>query len=398
MHRHLDHHRRRRPGDVLTVRHLRVGGHPARDRTGARRAAEAGARLRPPAPPVDRPGVERARRRWFDAQPPGPRRAHRGHRRALRPRPRRPARGAATGSAPTTLPAGCSVAFYPGAGTKDGHGILSRNFDFPTATFTQIIGLPPLPASGRWPPTRGWSSCTPTTATRRSTVGIMDVMGAHGRHQRSRASPSRSSPTTRPPNPSRPAAPRVGLAEQQVVRYLLDTCATVDEAKEALLLAKHYYFFTPCHFVVADRSGASFVWEHSPRRNREVIVDADPRRRPARVHQPPAAPVARPGAAARRRRTDRHRRAHLPPLADADDAATATAPSSTATTSASSSPPSRFGAPIDEAGRSGTRIYDVDDGLDGASRSTSTTSTDESIYTEPIRVELGDGWYAFRPR
>lgn len=43
------------------------------------------------------------------------------------------------------------------------------------------------------------------------------------------------------------------------------------------MLAKHYYFFTPCHFMVADRSGAAFVWEHSPRRNREVIVESDPR-------------------------------------------------------------------------------------------------------------------------
>ena len=42
------------------------------------------------------------------------------------------------------LPAGCSVAFYPGAGTKDGHGILSRNFDFPTATFTQMAGVEAL--------------------------------------------------------------------------------------------------------------------------------------------------------------------------------------------------------------------------------------------------------------
>jgi hypothetical protein len=44
-------------------------------------------------------------------------------------------------------PAGCSVVFYPGEGTKDGHGILSRNFDFPTATFTQIVGFQ-RPTSG----------------------------------------------------------------------------------------------------------------------------------------------------------------------------------------------------------------------------------------------------------
>jgi hypothetical protein len=78
------------------------------------------------------------------------------------------------------------------------------------------------------------------------------------------------------PEPEPTGAPQVGLSEQQVVRYLLDTCATVDEAIDALRIAKHYYFFTPCHFVVADRSGRSFVWEHSTRRNHEVVVELDP--------------------------------------------------------------------------------------------------------------------------
>ena len=77
------------------------------------------------------------------------------------------------------------------------------------------------------------------------------------------------------PNPEPTGGPQVGLAEQQIVRYLLDTCATVEEAKEALLMAKQYYFFVPCHFVVAERSGRSFVWEHSAGHNREAIVEAD---------------------------------------------------------------------------------------------------------------------------
>jgi hypothetical protein len=50
----------------------------------------------------------------------------------------------------------------------------------------------------------------------------------------------------------------------------------VAEAQEALLLAKHYYAFVPCHFVVADRTGASFVWEHSPGHNHEHVVVPDP--------------------------------------------------------------------------------------------------------------------------
>jgi hypothetical protein len=173
------------------------------------------------------------------------------------------------------VPAGCSVAFYPGEGTKDGHGVLSRNFDFPTATFTQIVGLPPLPderplAADPWVielhPTEGYASII---------VGIMDLMGGmDGVNEAGLAVALLADNETPEPEPS--GRPQVGLSEQQVVRYLLDHCATVEEAKEALLRAKHYYFFTPCHFVVADRSGASFVWEHSPRRNLEAIVEPDP--------------------------------------------------------------------------------------------------------------------------
>jgi hypothetical protein len=174
------------------------------------------------------------------------------------------------------VPAGCSVAFYPGSGTKDGHGVLARNFDFPTATFTQIVGLPPLPdeqplAADPWVielhPDDGYASIV---------VGIMDLMGGmDGINEAGLAVALLADNETPEPEPT--GQPQVGLSEQQVVRYLLDRCATVAEAKEALLLAKHYYFFTPCHFLVADRSGAAFVWEHSPRRNQEAIVDADPR-------------------------------------------------------------------------------------------------------------------------
>jgi hypothetical protein len=38
------------------------------------------------------------------------------------------------------LPAGCSAAFYPGDGTKDGHALLARNFDFATLTHSEILG------------------------------------------------------------------------------------------------------------------------------------------------------------------------------------------------------------------------------------------------------------------
>jgi hypothetical protein len=261
-----------RAGDALTVRHLRASGSQREiGRALAEAAAEAhGAAAAPrPADPV----VERARRRWFDLHHPTHRQRMAGIADHFGLDPADPTISF-DWLGTYQVPAGCSVAFVPGSGTKDGHGVLSRNFDFPTATFTQLVGLPPLPgerplAADPWivelHPDGGYASVV---------VGIMDLMGGmDGVNEAGLTVALLADNETPEPEPI--GGPAVGLSEQQVVRYLLDTCATVDEAKQALLLAKHYYFFTPCHFVVADRSGRSFVWEHSPRRNVEAIVEPD---------------------------------------------------------------------------------------------------------------------------
>ncbi len=261
--------------DFVTVRHLRVEGS---QRAIGRALADAAVRTHGSAAwprAADDPLVERVRRQWFIDHHP----AHAARLAGVADYfDLDPEDVSVTYDWLGTydLPAGCSVAFYPGTGTKDGHGLLSRNFDFPTATFTQLVGLPPLAderplGADPWVvelhPDEGYASIV---------VGIMDVMGGmDGINEAGLTVALLADNETPEPEPT--GRPQVGLSEQQVVRYLLDTCATVDEAKEALLMAKHYYFFTPCHFLVADRSGASFVWEHSPRRNHEVIVDADPR-------------------------------------------------------------------------------------------------------------------------
>jgi hypothetical protein len=64
----------------------------------------------------------------------------------------------------------------------------------------------------------------------------------------------------------------VGLGVVQMLRLLLDTCANVDEAKQALLLTKQYYEAIPVHYLIADRHGQAFVWEYSHTRNREHII------------------------------------------------------------------------------------------------------------------------------
>lgn len=257
------------PTDAVTVRHLRVGG--SRREIGRALAAAAhdahGELARPPR--MD-PSVERVRRRWFALHDPGRLELGRGiaDHFGLDPADESVALDW-LGTHP--LPAGCSVGFFPGTGTKDGHGVLARNFDFPTLTLSGLIGLPDQPGERPLGGDPWLVESRPDDGYASVTVGMMDVVGAmDGVNEAGLAVALLADNETPDPEPT--GSPQVGLAEQQVVRHLLDTCATAEEALDALRLAKHYYFFVPCHYVVADRSGRAFVWEHSPRRNREVAV------------------------------------------------------------------------------------------------------------------------------
>jgi predicted choloylglycine hydrolase len=259
------------PADLVTVRHLRVtGSHRQIGRAMAVAARDAHGAVAGPRRASD-PVVQRARRTWFAANHPTLHERMRGI-------------GDAFGIDPTDdawdlawlgtyeLPAGCSTVFYPGVGTRDGHNLLARNFDFPTLTHSEIRGRAARPgekalACAPWvvqsSPNRGYASIT---------IGIMDVLGAmDGVNSAGLAVSLLADNESTAPEPTSVA--QVGLSEQQIVRYLLDSCATVDEARQALLLAKQYYFFVPCHFLVADRSGRSFVWEYSAGHNREHIIE-----------------------------------------------------------------------------------------------------------------------------
>jgi hypothetical protein len=169
----------------------------------------------------------------------------------------------------------CSVVFYPPQYTADGVGMLSRNYDFSTGT---LWGTPPpegqLGATARpylleLHPDEGYASlalcsydllCGTIDGINSEglTVALLaddEIVAAHG------------------PEMNREVS--AGLGVLHSMRLLLDTCANVEEAKAALLASKHYYSFVPCHYIVADRFGDSFVWEHSYRRNQEFIIDGD---------------------------------------------------------------------------------------------------------------------------
>jgi predicted choloylglycine hydrolase len=170
-------------------------------------------------------------------------------------------------------PPGCSGVFYPGSCTENGHGVLSRNYDFTTGTMQgqrpkgDQVPVMSRPYIFELYPEKGYSSIALCAFD--MVGGVLDginekglvvaIFGDDDTAMRHGLHPSNS----------------VGLHELMSMRYLLDTCSNVAEAKEALLLSKHIYAFVPCHYLIADRSGESFVFEFSPYRQSTFIVDGE---------------------------------------------------------------------------------------------------------------------------
>lgn len=168
---------------------------------------------------------------------------------------------------------GCSAVFYPGDYTESGHGVMSRNFDFTTGT---IMGTRPdgnqmaalaRPYIFEIYPDQGYASISICAFDLLG--GVLDGINSEGLTVAIFADDETMSKYGL--HPSR----GVGLHELMSMRYLLDNCSNVEEAKEAMLYHKHYYSFVPCQYLVADREGNSFVFEFSPFRNETHISEGD---------------------------------------------------------------------------------------------------------------------------
>ncbi len=168
---------------------------------------------------------------------------------------------------------GCSVVYFPPATTATGAGIVSRNYDFSTGT---LMGQRPppgeLPSTARpylieMHPERGYASLAVCCYDLLS--GSLDGINSEGLTVALLADDELMQKF-----PMEPAGrDAVGLGVVQTLRLLLDTCADVDEAKQALLMTKQYYEIVPVHYLVADRHGKAFVWEYSHTRNRAHIIE-----------------------------------------------------------------------------------------------------------------------------
>jgi penicillin V acylase-like amidase (Ntn superfamily) len=173
----------------------------------------------------------------------------------------------------TDLKAGCSIAHLPPSSTTNGKSVVSRDYDFTTGALSFGF-LPPgalhptaRPYLLELHPDRGYASIAMVAYDLLS--GVLDGINSEGltvtlAMDDEIFSHGKTEPTR---------GPTVGLGELQTLRLLLDTCATVEEAKQTLLQTKQYYQYVPVHYLIADRYGNAFVWEYSESHNKEYVVE-----------------------------------------------------------------------------------------------------------------------------
>jgi hypothetical protein len=147
--------------------------------------------------------------------------------------------------------------------------LLTRNFDFPPGRCMSSGARAPSrrrAVLSRLGPVGDAAELGHATIT----VTAFDLLTGPRRHQRCR---SGRSAVVCPRIDHRPAggeptfAPAADLHEVEMCRHVLERCADVDEAPDALRLAKHYYFLHLQHFLIAGAlahvvtraGGVSFV-------------------------------------------------------------------------------------------------------------------------------------------
>jgi predicted choloylglycine hydrolase len=168
---------------------------------------------------------------------------------------------------------GCSVVYCPKSIIDNGHAILCRNYDFTTGTIGgQVPDSGVLPVNSRpilfeIHPDNGYASLA--MCDFELLGGVLDGINADGLMVAIAADDETVGQYGRQPGDE------VGLHELLSMRYLLDNCANVQEAKEAMLTLKHFYAFIPCHYLIGDRNGNSFIFEFSSQRNQCHITEGN---------------------------------------------------------------------------------------------------------------------------
>lgn len=159
----------------------------------------------------------------------------------------------------------CSAILIPAAYSANGHTFYSASRDYYLATFSEIMNRKPLPGEKKIfseaavieiYPDKGYPSLLVSVGD--LTFGT-DIVNSQGLSVAGFEDDTYG--ITRTPKDLSRAT---GLSMSQAMMLIANTCATVDEAREALLVNKISMPPLPMHIQVSDRTGQSFIYAISP--------------------------------------------------------------------------------------------------------------------------------------
>jgi len=164
-------------------------------------------------------------------------------------------------------PAGCSALFFPAGSTTNGHNLLGHNVDFHTATMREMMGLERIEGDHNLYSRDFVLELYPDKGYPSIVVGALDLLNGFqgGMNSEGLIVALLEDDLGTPSTDVNPLGDDVGgLNMLQLDRLILETCATVEEAKVVILNNKLVAGFLPGHLQICDRSGKAFIFDISP--------------------------------------------------------------------------------------------------------------------------------------
>ncbi|MFC5814420.1 C45 family autoproteolytic acyltransferase/hydolase [Nonomuraea harbinensis] len=252
--------------DFQLVRHMTVeGGQTEIGRRLTEEALRLGWRPQP-----SHPTVNRARRAWFERHWPQQHARMDGAAEALGLDPDQDEL-ALDGLGYVPAGSACSALWVPPSASADGHGRIGRNYDFFTLTTSEVMGGDPAPGEPPMASRPYVITTVPDDGLASTVITMSDLDGCMDGINEAGLAVTLLIADIDQASPPENVSPQVGLSSVQLPRFLVETCETAEQAKQALLCAKQYDHGTPLHYLVADAHGGAFVWERGRDGSEHVV-------------------------------------------------------------------------------------------------------------------------------
>ncbi len=168
----------------------------------------------------------------------------------------------------------CSAIFFPAAVSAGGNNFYVSNRDYYLGSVSEVMGEERKPGEGdildrlfviELYPDRGYPSIG---------IGSLDLLNMQidGVNSAGLAVASLEDDTFGMERTFKDLSRQSGLHQYQLSRLILDTCATLEEARQVILNNKMTMVGMPAHFIVMDASGRSFIFERNAEDSSDCFI------------------------------------------------------------------------------------------------------------------------------